>query len=199
VKIEYELETKVSRYATVDDALFALYGKGKAVALRQESHRIDMAEGLMYGTFLVPKQPVSIDSRGEVAVEAIRRQSLARAYEGALVYDRTCAHVSFVREWRIPELYAALDDKGYVPAGTSESIAYLKLLLTRGVAIGSTFHLGTHVVNELYEEQKLLVHDNGKVELVTMYGRTVVRPHWHIVATKKEKTPSTSVIFGRKK
>jgi hypothetical protein len=199
VKIEHEMETDVSRYATLYDALRALFAVRYAEKPKIQRHRVDMVAALMYGTPRTEKASVVVDSRGEVAIETILQKALSREYEGALTYKRVCALVSLDREWGIAELYRALDERDYIPAGTSESTSYLRLMAARGIIVGTTFHLGTHIVNELFEAQKLLVHENGRVELITQYDRTAVRPNWHIVVAKKEKKPPpVSVIFGRK-
>lgn len=193
MRIEHELEVKVSRYATVNDALRALY------TVRKNAHSIDVVSGLMYGSFHIEKPSELGDPCGEIAITTLRRQALSREYEGPLSYIQTCAHVSFSREWNLSELYRTLEEKEYVPASTSESTAYLRLMLALGLPIGTTFHLGTHIVNERYEVQRLLVHDDGRVELVTIYEKTKVRPPWHVVVVKKNKSPAASVVFGRKK
>lgn len=200
MKIEHHLQTEVSRFATVNDALRALYPQKGNEKSRHEARRMDVVSGLMYGTFHVENLAVQADPRGEAAIATVRRQMLSREHEGLVSYQLTCAHVSLDREWRIPELWNALDKGDYRPAGLNESTAYLRLLTASGTAIGTTFHLGTHIVNELYQEQKLLAFDDGRLELVTIYKGTMVRPHWHVVAAKKEVKPlPASVIFGRQK
>lgn len=199
MKIEHHLQTEVSRFATVNDALCALYSN-KSGKSHGGTHRIDIVSGLMHGTFHGEKPSVRADPRGELALATVRRQVLSREFEGLAPYQLTCARLSLDREWRIPELWHALDTREYLPAGMNESTAYLRLLAASGVPLGTTFHLGTHIVNDLYQEQKLLVFDDGRLELVTVYGGTVVRPHWHVVVARKEKkTPTASVIFGRSK
>lgn len=199
MKIEYQMETQVSRYRTINDALNAVYG-GKEREPQNDTHRVDLVSALMYGTLHVPKTPVEVDSRGDGAIETVRRQVLSREYEGDMKYNRMLSYVTLNRAWGIRELYRALDDRGYVPAGMSECTAYLKLLCSRSIAIGTVFHAGTHYVNELGEVQKLLVDSSGRLALVTMFESTKIRESWHIVVAQKEKAVSAaSVAFGRKK
>lgn len=200
MRIEHHLQTEVSRFATVNDAFRALYPKKRGEKPQHDARRMDVVSGLMNGTFYTEKPAVQASPRGEAAIASIRRQVLSREFEGLVPYQLTCAHVSFEHEWRIPDIWHALEKRDYRPAGMNESTAYLRLLVGRGIPIGATFHLGTHIVNELFQEQKLLVFDDGRLELVDIYGETLVRPHWRIVVAKKEKKPPTSsVIFGRQK
>lgn len=202
MKIEHEMETRVSRYATVDDALRAVYPTGKNET-SVHGTRVDVVSGLMTGTFRVEKPSVEDDPRGETAIATVRGYHLAREYEGPLTYQQVCAQVSIIREWRIPELLRVLEEAGYAPASMSESTAYLKQLLARGILIGTTFHLGMHIVNERFEVQRLLAHADGRVELIMLSDRTVVRPSWHVVVTKKRRQwetaepPAISIAFGR--
>lgn len=195
MKISHEREAQVSRFVTVGDALKALHHEKKR---RTNGHHIDLVEALMYGSLHAP-EPATAHPQGTDAIEELRHRVLSRDFEGLQSYKRCLALVSFSRAWSMPKVFEQLDSLGYAPAGLNESVAYLRVLRDEGAAAGTIFHLGTHYVNERYEEQKLLVHADGTVELVTIYGTTQVRPYWRIVAAKKEKKPSAeSVIFGRK-
>ncbi|GEM_PF-3332087 len=138
----------------------------------------------------------------ESAVETMLRVPLTGAYDEDLVdkhtkekysYVRACAFVTLTEEWSIPKLRKALEKHEYVPAGTIETVAYLKLLRGLGVTMGTVLHLGTHIVNEECKEHLLLIHDNGKVEALDRYSTTMVRPYWHIVVAEKV-SPTPGVL-----
>ena len=188
MRIAHELEdVRILRTGrTIVDGLETLYGKGRYA----RGQRTDLVSSLMSG-----ERKLAEPLPDELY------KTLVRVHEGDLVYTRTCALVTLEREWTTKEFYSVLDDRGYVPAGTSETIAFVLAYKNRGVVVhGRLDHLGTRILDELYNEKRLVTGEDGKVELVPFYSTTKLKTYHRLVVVQKpKKAAATSVVFGRKK
>jgi len=182
VKIEHEIkDVKIVRCENIAKALEQVYGK----------YHSDLIAGLMSGSFRVENLPHL----------RVLQEPLEGWSEGDESYTRDCAMAILSGTWKIPAFYRALDEKGYYPASMSESAAYLKQLKRRGIEIGTILHLGTHIINEKCQEERLLVRENGTVEPIPIYGETALKAFYRVVVAKKpeKNVPAKTTFFGRKK
>ena len=172
MKIEREIENvRIVRYSTIAETLLPVFKKSHA----------DIVSGLMGGDFRV--------NNFSQQEQEVLSKPLARYYEGDRVYRRTCALVSLDRDWTHAEFFHELADTVYYPAGISEGISYATLLIERGVRIDAIFHLGARILDEKYQELRLLTREDGRCEFIPFYSATKLRPYYHIVVVKKENTP----------
>ncbi len=114
---------------------------------------------------------------------------LARVYEGDVVYRRDCGVVSVREVCEYADFVHRLTRGGYYPAGTNETVAYLSVLAAEKVRIDGVVHLGTRILDESYQEYRLLMRAPGLYELLPFFPRTKLQPGYHIVVVREEEVP----------
>ena len=184
MKIEYEIkDVKVVRHSTIAAALATVYGP--AVHAKE---RVDLVGGLMGRNFHVADPHYYL-----------LHQPLAREYEGESVYRRTCALVTLDRDWQPSEFSQELDKKGYYRASTSETVAYLGRFKEQRVDLGTVVHLGTFILDDVYQQRRLVTRD-GKVDLPVVLPTTRLK-HYHMIVVIEKEVPFVPkrAFFGRKK
>lgn len=169
--IEHESkDIKILRYGTLALALTSVYG-GK----HYEDRRHDIVQGLMTSEFWAHNPNYEM-----------LHAPLAWAYECELEYTRSFALISFERECGIGEFCCELLSKNYVPAGTNETVAFLRELKKRRIAFGSILHLGTRFLDEQFREQLLVTREDGRPDFHLSCGMKL-KPCYQIVIAKIEK------------
>ena len=174
MKIEHELpDIAVVRFRTIAEALIASSG----------THHLNDLSVRVLNTLHLNRQ-----SKAEAVVLEVLHQPLVAMYEDVSEYRRTLAVVSLEKEMNLNDFFQALNESNYYPASMSESVSYLRALRGRGVNVSPIFHLGTFILDDQYREQRLLVRDNGTVELVPSYPMTKLKAYYWIVVVKKERS-----------
>jgi len=173
MKIEHEKAgVVVTRYGTLAAALAVASGK----------HHLHNLSSLVMRKLNLEK------GRGGTgaALPGMLHEPLWRDYEGDARYVRTLAIAAPEREMSIREFTESLDERGYCPASMSESASYLSVLAARGVKATPIFHLGTFIIDENFQEYRLLVRGGGEIDLIPFYPATAkLKPYYVIVVAKK--------------
>lgn len=167
MNIEHERkDVIVKRYATIAEALGILTKKRNVLVVR------------MLGNRKTPE---------ESEIAEVLGQPLCSAYEDTTTYCRTFARAVFAEKERMQadDLFSAIAEENYRPAGMSESAAYLRLLASEGVPIGTVLHLHTPIRTTDFTEKRLLVHSHGQLELIPFYPTTKLKDYYQVVLMRK--------------
>lgn len=174
MKIEHEIVgVGITRYRTIAHALALIQGK---------HHLHD------FSSFVLSTMRLDRKKEEDLPLLDLLHEPLRREYEGAETYEKTLALVSLEKEMLVQDFCKTLDERGYYPASTSESASYLLALMHRGTRAYPLFHLGTAIRDEKFQEYRLLMREDDKIEFIPFYPATTkLKAYYLIVAVKKER------------